>query len=139
MVGPIIQIHNRAPFAVIVTKGGRDTAIPPGRSHITADLLRYAKEQNPVHGTEDPNTLITESLISYVNPDPKRQTDPLDDLPIEVLQAMPKERLNRGLLAPDRQVTSEIHMPGFPRGRVGMEQPSPGILEPGAQGLGGGD
>lgn len=138
MVGEIIQIFNRAPFPVIVTKGGRDHAIPPGRSHITSDLLRYAKEQNPVPGTEDPGTTQTESLISYVHPDPKRQVDPLDAIPQEVLDAMPRERINRGLLPPDRQLGTQVHHPGFPTRRVGIEDPTMGMRDPGKFGGDGG-
>lgn len=141
MVGSIIQIFNRAPFPLICTKGGRDYPIPVGLSHITSDLLRYAKNQNIVPGTEDPNTLITESLISVVAPPGQRQpeSEPLDPIPLDVLMAMPKERLDRNLLDLAAQAASTQHMASFPTRRVGIETPTPSMIDPGAQGLGGGN
>lgn len=130
MVGEIIQIFNRAPFPVSVMKDGRQKTIPAGYSYITSDWLRFAKQQNPVKGTEDPNSLQYDSLISYVVPagSKQKQRDPLDTIPIEVLQALPKERINRNLLALDRQNTTELGTM-FPRGRVGVEAPSLGMKE----------
>ncbi len=138
MVGSIIQIFNRAPFPLICTKGGRDYPIPMGLSHITSDLLRYAKNQNIVPGTEDPNTLITESLISVVAPPGVKQpdTEPLDAIPLEVLMAMPKERLDRNLLDLAAQAASTQHMSSFPTRRVGIEQPVNSMIDPGKFGGG---
>lgn len=138
MVGSIIQIFNRAPFALKATKDGRDYPIPVGLSHITSDILPYAKNQNPVPGTENPETLEFESLVSYVHPDPKKQRDPLDPIPADVLAAMPVERIDRGLLQPDRQNATALH-PMFPKGRVGIDSPTAGMRDPGKHAFGGDD
>jgi hypothetical protein len=131
MTGPIVQIFNRAPWPLKAIKDGRTYDIPVGFSHMTADVVPFAKLQNPLMGSEDPNTLQFESLISVVIPagDPKRvQRDPLDALPAEVIRAMPIERINRSLLDPSRQATEE-RATQFPRGRVGVEAPTEGFRD----------
>ena len=127
--GNIIQIFNRTSRTLQVRKDGRTFPIPPGYSHITEDVLRFAKEQNPVPGTEDPNTLVFESLISVVAPKGKTQRDSLDEIPEEVLAALAKERIDRTLLDPNRQHGAEVRQTMFPRGRVGIESPTPGMRE----------
>jgi hypothetical protein len=130
MTGNIIRIFNRAPFGVIVTKDGRDHPIPPGYSHITSDLLRFAREQNPVPGSEDATTLQFESLISRVAPPGFVQRDSLEPISQEVLDLMPKERINRRTLEADRQDGTE-QATAFPRGRVAPHQPTVGMIDPG--------
>ena len=134
-VGTIIEIFNRAPYALSVMKDGRSFPLPVGRSHITSDLLLYAKAQNPVPGTEDPASLQFQSLISYIAPNGQKQIDPLDSIPQEVLDAMPKERMDRNKLDPGRQNSVEMHMQSFPRGRVGVESPSSSMVDGEAQGF----
>jgi len=133
MVGDIVQIFNRAPWPLKAIKDGRTHEIPVGISHMTADVVPFAKAQNPLMGSEDPNTLQFESLVSVVIPanDPRKrvQRDPLDALPAEVIKAMSHERINRSLLDPDRQFGVEERPTMFPRGRVGVEAPTEGFTE----------
>lgn len=133
-VGSIIEVFNRAPYPLNVKKDGREFKIPVGRSHITSDLLHFAKQQNPIPGTEDPGTLTFQSLISYIAPEGQPQRDPLDAIPLEVLQAMPKERMDRNKLDPHRQNSTELAMHSFPKA-TRIEQPSREMAEEGAQGF----
>lgn len=130
-IGEVVRIFNRTPHTLSVTKDGRQRRIPSGYSHMTSDLVFYARTQNPVPGTEDPNTLAFESLISRVMPEGVPQVDPLDEVPDDILASLPKERIDRSRLAPDRQVAEEVHMAHFPRGRVGVENPTEGMSDPG--------
>ncbi len=128
MVGDIITVWNRSTRPLTFIKDGRSRTLPPGKSQITSDLFHYAREQNPIRGTEDTNNGSFESLVSYVHPDAALQKDPLDTLPAEVLDAMPHERINRNLLPMDRRNhADEVSMP-FPKGRVSVEQPTPGMV-----------
>lgn len=133
MTGDVVTVFNRAPMALVVTKDGREYVLEPGPNHITRDLVLYAKQQHPMPGTEDPSTLAYESFISYVA-DPRKgevQRDLLDPVPQAVWDVLPKERLNRALLPQDRQNGTSEPAPFFPRGRVGFEQPTDGITDPG--------
>lgn len=138
MTGDIIRIFNRAPWELSAIKDGRRYVIPVGYSHITSDVLWYAQAQNPVPGTEDPHTFQFESLISYVHPDKRKQKDSLDPIPAETLALMPKERIDRSKLDLHRQNGTELTA-SFPRGRVGMENPTSGVVDPGNQAFGGGN
>lgn len=129
--GPIVQIYNRTTRQLLATKDGRQYPIPPGFSHLNSDIVDYARNQNPVPGSEDPNTLAFESLISRVASDDARQIDPLDDIPEEVLAALPGERLDRSKLGPDRQGAVEMPTRHFPKGRVGVDGVTEGMTDPG--------
>lgn len=131
MIGDPIQVFNRAPYALSFIKDGRERTLPPGLSYITADCFNYARTQNPIPGTEDPQNGKFTSLVSYVDPDPAKQKDALDTIPLEVLQSMPKERIDRNELAGDRRNAQTLSTP-FPKGRVGMEDVPQGLMDPGA-------
>lgn len=132
MIGDYIQVFNRAPHSITIVKDGRHYAIPSGGPHpCRSDLIALGKDQNPIPGTGDPGSTICESLLSVVAAPGDSQIDSLDPIPAEVLAALPKERLNRHLLAPERQHGIEVARPDFPKGRVGVEQPSGGMLDPG--------
>lgn len=132
-IGAIVQVFNRAPWTLSVMKDGRQYQLPPGLSHVTADIVPFARNQNPILGTEDPNDLSYQSLVSVVNPDPSQQDHlrhPLDPIDAETLAAMPKERIDRSLLAPDRQTNvRELTVP-FPSRRVGVEAASENMMDP---------
>ena len=49
----------------------------------------------------------------------------------DVLALLPKERINRMLLPKERQGAETEKAGFFPRGRVGMEQPTEGVMDPG--------
>lgn len=131
MIGPVVTVYNRAPFRLVVTKDGREHVLEPGINHITQDLVLYAKQQHPVPGSEDAGTLEYESFVSFVQPDPTKQRDPLDDYDADIIKLLPKERVNRMTLPPARQnvvETANVH----PKGRrVGIEAPSIGMEDPG--------
>ena len=100
----IVEIHNRTDKVLRAIKNGQEYRIPPGRSHLRADILPFAKTQNPVPGTDDGMSFA--SLIAIVADTSKGETqvDPLDDLPQAVLQHLSRERLDRTQLPPDRQL-----------------------------------
>ena len=125
----ILEVFNRTDRALIATKDGQEYPIPPGRSHLRADVVPFAKTQNPVPGTDDGATF--ESLISVVEQDPARQRDPLDLLPQAILALMSKERLDRSTLAPDRQDGHELTFRKFRRAEVSLADPTDGMLDPG--------
>jgi hypothetical protein len=131
MIGDPIRILNKAPWPLKVVKDGREHDIPMGESWLRGDLLLFAKEQNPVMGTENPSTTQSESFIAVIASDPKMQRDPLDLYDEETLKVLSKERINRSLLAPERQRATVGHRADFPKGRVGVESPTSGMHEPG--------
>lgn len=128
MIGDNVEIMNRAPWPLTVMKDGRSYTIPVGKSWLRADIVSYAKAQNPIMGTDDPNGPEFESLIGIVAPKGLKQVDAIDPLPKSVLESMPKERINRALLDADRQAAVETPT-RFPKGRVGVEQPSEGMVD----------
>lgn len=131
MTGDIITVFNRAPYALVVMKDGRTVDLPPGKSQITRDLLLYARQQHPLPGSEDPNSLIYESFVSYVAGPGEKQRDSLEPVSQDVIDMLPIERINRSLLPLDRQDGTTTKANFFPRGRVGVEAPSEGMLDPG--------
>ena len=130
MIGDYVQVFNRSALPITITKDGRQYVLKPGLGHLRSDLIMLGKNQNPVMGTENPGSTVTESYLSIVAEDPTKQSDPLDAVPLEVMRALPKERLDRNLLAPERQRGMEVGRPDFPKGRVGVEQPAAGMHEP---------
>lgn len=132
-IGSIVQVFNRAPWPLVVMKDGRQYHLPVGFSHVTADIVPFARNQNPILGTEDPNDLSYQSLVSVVNPIPEQQDHlrhPLDPIDAETIAAMPKERIDRSLLPPDRQAgVQELSVP-FPNRRVGVEAVSENMVDP---------
>jgi hypothetical protein len=126
VVGPIVEVLNRTPYTLHAIKDGRRYTIPPGRSHLTLDVVYFAKQQNPVPGSEDPQSLRFESLISIVAAPGQKQKDPLDLIPEDVLKALPKERIDRTKLAPDRQANLEERTVDFPK-TAHVEAPTEGM------------
>jgi len=133
MIGDNVQVFNRAPFPLTAIKDGRSYRIPVGRSWMRTDVIPFAKAQNPIMGSEDPTSPYFESLVSVVAPEGREQpeSEPLDPIPQAVLDALPKERLNRNLMDSDRQQNVEEVKTTFPTRRVGMEAPSDGMIDPG--------
>lgn len=133
MTGPIVTVFNRTSRRLVVTKDGKETVLEPGINHITQDLVLYAKQQHPMPGTEDPNTLDYESLVSYVADRKKgeKQRDSLEEISDEILALLPKERINRMLLPLDRQNVEETPNV-FPRGRLAVEAVTSGMIDPGS-------
>lgn len=131
MIGDNIEVVNRTPSTLEVIKDGRTYRVPPGRSWLRSDIVPYAKAQHPVMGTEDPTSPYFESLIGVVARPGQPQRDPIDPMPQEVLDAMPKERIDRSLLDSDRQQNVQEIATTFPTRRVGMEAPTEGMVDPG--------
>ncbi len=127
--GKIVQVFNRTNRVLIVVKDGIETPLKPGYNHITQDLVLYAKQQHPIPGSEDAVTTEYESLVSFVQPDKKDQVDSLDVISDDVLASLPKERINRMTLPADRQDGTSVQA-HFPRGRMAMENPTDGVMNP---------
>lgn len=125
----IVEICNRTTRHLVAIKDGQEYPIPPGRSHIRLDVLPYAQTQNPVPGTDD--GMEFESMIGVVTKDPAPQRDPIDELPEEVLALLPKERLDRASLPPDRQDAQEITFRGVRPQEARMKDITDGIVSPG--------
>ncbi len=51
----MVRVFNVAPIALTARFDGQDTRLPPGESSLPKVALNYAKNQNPVMGTSDPN------------------------------------------------------------------------------------
>jgi hypothetical protein len=68
----MVPIVNRAPVVLMVTFDGQQTSIKPGPGFLPSVTINYAKNQNPVMGSVDPNNpAITggEYLIGVVGKD----------------------------------------------------------------------
>lgn len=50
-----VKVFNRAPIALTVTFDGQSKDIPPGESFLPEVVIPYAKNQNPIMGTQDPH------------------------------------------------------------------------------------
>jgi hypothetical protein len=48
-------VVNRAPISLSVRFDGQDVELPPGESQIPSISVGYAKNQNPIMGSSDPN------------------------------------------------------------------------------------
>lgn len=133
MIGDNVEVFNRAPFPLTAIKDGRSYRIPVGRSWLRSDVIPFAKAQNPIMGSEDPTSPYFESLVSVVAPAGIKQltSEPLDPIPQAVIDALPKERLNRNLMDSDRQQNVEEIATTFPQRRVGIESPTEGMTDPG--------
>lgn len=54
--GEIVTLINRAPITLNCRYDGKDVVLQPGENHGFAKVaVIYAKNQNPINGTEDPN------------------------------------------------------------------------------------
>lgn len=133
MVGNIVCVVNRTPFILSYTKNGRDYNLDPGENWVNSDHVRFAKAQNPVRGSKDPQNLSFESLVGLKAAKGEKQRDDISDIDAETLAMLPKETLDRSKLAADRQNGVEVTTQ-FPRGRVGMEAPTEGMIAPGKLG-----
>lgn len=79
----MVTVVNRAPIPLNVRFDGQETTIPPGPSQLPKVCINYAKNQNPIMGTQDPNNpSITGAryLIGIVAPKGHLQKDPIDPL-----------------------------------------------------------
>lgn len=131
MIGEYVQVFNRSALPITITKDGRQYTLKPGLGHLRSDLILLGKNQNPIMGTENHGSTVTESYLSVVAEDPAKQIDPLDSLDLETMKLLPEERLDRNTMAPERQKTTRVKRGDFPKGRVGVEQPTSGMHEPG--------
>lgn len=127
MVGDNVWIINRTSQVLIATKDSKQFHIPPGRSMLRSDVIPFAKEQNPVPGTEDPFSLQVESLIAV-----EGTSDPTDEIPDDVLALIKNgERIDRSKLAKSLQTVQRDEMP-LPRQRVGGDAMTVAQVGPGA-------
>jgi hypothetical protein len=51
----MVRVVNRAPVSLVVRFDGQEIDIPPGESQIPEITVSYAKNQNPIMGTADPD------------------------------------------------------------------------------------
>lgn len=126
----IVEIYNRTDVPLIAIKNGQEYEIPPGRSHMRADVIPFAKNQNPVPGTD--NGMTTESLIAVVADASKgeQQVDPMDDLPQAVIQMLAKERIDRSQLPLDRQQgLRHIEYAKLRRGNIALQEATEGMVD----------
>lgn len=124
MVGSVVCLINRAPYPLNVTKDGRAYILKPGENYVTSDIVRFARQQHPILGTQDPyNPMQCQFMVGVRAEDPKDQRDPIDLLPQELLDMLPSERLDRSKMPLDKQRVIEKTVP-FPKGRQGLENPS---------------
>jgi hypothetical protein len=123
MVGEIVCIVNRAPWPLSVIKDGRTWVLKPGDNYINGDLVRFARQQHPIPGSQDPyNPHVVQFLVGV-----KGTNDPIDALPAEILEYLPKERIDRTKMPAKQQNVVERQVP-FPRGRqAAMENPAGGM------------
>ena len=135
MVGNIICIVNRTQHELSYVKDGRQFTLEPGENWVNSDHVRFAKGQNPVLGSKDPQNLSFESLVGVKAAKGEKQRDDISLIDDETLGMLPKEVLNRSLLPSDRRNGTEVSA-AFPRGRVGIEAPSSGLVDPGKFGGG---
>ncbi len=123
--GDIICLVNRTSRNLSVTKDGRQIVLKPGENHINSDLVRFAKRQNPVMGSQDPyNPAQCDYLVGV-----KGTHDDIYPIPDEVLDALPRERIDRSLMPLKDRDVIERRTSGFPRGRAGVSlnpEPAPG-------------
>jgi hypothetical protein len=127
-VGAITSIINRLPVPIFYTYDGRRYELKPGENHVTDDHIRYAYEQNVIPGTADPyQPHVYQSFVGIPN-----KTD-CSAIPKEMLDLLWPERLDRSKFGGNRahEKLSLQHAAAIPKGRVGMEAPSTGVLEPG--------
>lgn len=128
MVGDIVVIVNRTNRNLDVMKDGKPTVLKPGRNSVNAGLIRFAKQQNPLPGSQDPYTLQEESLIGV-----EGTHDNCEPIPDELLALLPIEKIDRTSpnMPPDRRRVTE-KATGFPKGRsraTSLQDPSPGMTE----------
>ncbi len=125
MRGNILCLINRTSHQLKYTKDGRDYTLEPGENYVNSDHVRFARVQNPIMGTRDPYTLQSQFLVGI------KGKDDCSEIPDEVLAMLPKEVLDRSLMPGDLQKVVERRT-GFPtRGRIGVEAPSVGMIDPG--------
>lgn len=126
MRGDILCLINRTEHTLKYTKDGRDFTLAPGENYVNSDHVRFARNQNPLMGTQDPYSLATQFLVGIKGKD---DCSPIGD---EILAMMPNERLDRSLLPADLQKVIEKRT-SFPptNRRLGIESPSRGMTDPG--------
>jgi len=125
-VGAIVCLVNRTSRFLTVTKNGRETVLKPGDNHVNADLVRFARAQNPLPGSKSPIDLKFTSLVGV------KGLHDCSEISDEILDMMPNEVLDRSQLSADRQVGVVSRQTAFPRGRVGFEAATPGMVDPGS-------
>jgi hypothetical protein len=120
----IVTVINRTDRTLTVVKDGQEYDVPPGESPMRADVIPYAKNQNPVPGSDDGT--FFESLIAV-----KGSKDPVDPLSSELLSVF-VERLDRSSLAPDRQDGHKIDFARLRRAQISLQNPTEGFSDPSA-------
>lgn len=127
--GQLAQVFNRCPTRTLqYTVDGRRYTLKPGLNNILDFHIPFARAQNAVPGSQDPS--VPTSFDSIVGiPD---KTD-CSELMAEYLDALGKEKLDRNLLPPDRQIAVERPMAtrDYPNRRAGIEAATPGMVQPG--------
>lgn len=85
-----VQVFNRTPIDLNVRFDGQDMVLKPGVNSIPRVALPYAKNQNPVMGSQDPtNPALSGAsfLIGVVAKKGERQRDNIEPMTIEEWEA----------------------------------------------------
>lgn len=100
--GDTVTIVNRAPWPINVRWDGRDVVLQPGETPGFPRLaVPYAKNQNPLMGSEDPHDPTKFQYLVGVRGVKRDICDPLTDE--EILQhTTSPQRLNRALMQEER-------------------------------------
>lgn len=75
----LIPIVNRGRLPLVVTFDGQQTTVPLGESTLPDVTLVYAKNQNPVMGTQDPDNPSLTGVQSLVAVKGRDNCEPLSD------------------------------------------------------------
>jgi hypothetical protein len=108
MVGEILTVINRTSRPLDVVKDGRTIVLKPGKNMLTADWVRFAKQQHPRMGTFDPSGLQGDYLIAVEGYDPPETCAPIP--PGEEHRAI--ERFDRSQMDAEAQ-TAEVIQTGI--------------------------
>jgi hypothetical protein len=100
--GDTVTIVNRAPWPLNVRWDGKDVTLQPGETPgFPRMAVPYAKNQNPLMGSEDPYDPTKFEYLVGVKGSKKDNLEPLTAAEIEQHKTAP-QRLNREIIAADR-------------------------------------
>lgn len=117
MVGEMLVLVNRTSKPLVVQQNGRQVTLKPGDNHITADWVRFAKQQHPRMGTFDPSGLEGEYLVgvkdseddcSMIEPGAEHKSVERFDRSQMDEDAAKAEIVPTGITPPIRRIPSEM-------------------------------
>jgi hypothetical protein len=104
MIGEIVTLINRTSRPLNVVQNGREIVLKPGKNPVTADWIRFAKQQHPRMGTFDPSGLDGDYLVAVEGHDPDEMCLPIP--PGEEHRA--SERFDRRRMDVEGQSAQEV-------------------------------